>query len=136
MEEKPTLADLEALAVLICDKLGIARIPKINIKNAKRGFAHSHKGHFSIPRWTWKHGEMFVIHYCIHELIHFVDGDLDHGPRFAQLEDEMNALFDIRIERMRVYPARVYHNNKVLYTHPRVTRRLAKMFPPWLSQPL
>ena len=83
---------------------------------SNRGMARPRRGYFTVPTWAWKYGEHYVMYYTIHELTHFSNGGMRHGDVFKQIEDTLLALFDLEIERKKVYPKCIRHKKVVVYT--------------------
>jgi predicted metal-dependent hydrolase len=99
-----TLNEIQAIANLTAKFLGLPIKPRAKIKDSKRGYAHTTKGWFSIPKWAFDHGEKFVIYYVVHEVCHFYKGTLYHGKKFCQIEDKALRFWGLYIQRKKVYP--------------------------------
>jgi predicted metal-dependent hydrolase len=99
-----TLNEIQAIANLTAKFLGLSAKPKAEITSNRRGRAYTTKGRFSIPEWAFDHGEKFIIYYVVHEVCHFYEGTLDHGPKFCQIEDHALRFWGLYIQRKKVYP--------------------------------
>jgi len=88
-------------------------VPKVIVKDTRRGHALWKSSCVSIPKWAWTYGEGYLMYYVLHELTHYVGGKLSgHGVFFKQMEDILLAKWDIRIIRAKCYPKAVYYKGK------------------------
>ena len=100
-----TEADIQAIADLTAKFLGIPFRPIGKIRDVRRGTAWRKARWFSIPRWVLDHGEDYATYYVIHEVCHFANGYIHHGPEFREVEDRALAYWGLKIHRKKVYPA-------------------------------
>lgn len=104
MESTMTLADMQAIADLTAKALGLVDRPRVVLKSIRRGTARWKRGYFTIPEWTKIFGDDYVTYYVVHEVCHFWNGGIYHGPLFREVEDKALAYWGLYIKRKKVYP--------------------------------
>lgn len=111
-----TEADLQAVADLTIEAFPGASVkPHIHLKKARGGWCSYVTQNITIPEWTQACGESYIIYYVVHEVCHLLDFKDRHGAQFQRIEDKALKLWGIRIDRLRVYPKRLYLNGQKVY---------------------
>lgn len=112
-EQDMTRDDLQAIADLTAEGLGLDVRPHIKYLHVKGGGRASSKTcRITIPRWTAKYGKAYLTYYVVHEVCHFHPGATEHGIIFKMIEDRALAFWDIKIERAKAYPKKLYENGQ------------------------
>lgn len=127
LKEKFTIRDidLDAISDLCFEYL---KRPKIDFtwdwRDNQHGYADYSQKRIVMPKFAKAHGDTFVIQYFIHELCHLIvprDGRGGHGFKFKQMEIKLCALFGITFERARVYPTKIYLEDKLVWQHKKIS---------------
>jgi predicted metal-dependent hydrolase len=97
-----TNEDLQAVADLTAEAIGIRKRPVIQIKAVHAGRARTKTGLITIPKWSVsERPESYTIAYVVHEVCHFrVRG---HGCDFRELEMEALAYWGMKPLYKRAY---------------------------------
>jgi len=101
--------ELQAVADLTCEAL---RIPPVAVAQItkRRGYARNGSRSVSIPKWATERSEAYAIYYVVHEVCHHIAG-MGHGTDFQDCEVKALALWDIKIERKKIYARALYSGN-------------------------
>ena len=111
--------DYQAIADLTMEALGFPHI-ETRVKDIW-GAGRFNPHYITLPKWIGERGETFETYYVIHEVCHyeaFTTGKpLDgwHNADFKRLETRALALWGITIDRLRVYPKKLYLNGVSAY---------------------
>lgn len=95
--------DLQAVADITAEEIGLSTRPKIEVKDTQCGRARPKTNKITIPLWATKRIEEFVIYYTVHEVCHF-KGGMKHTPRLKKLEQGVLKQWDIMITYAKAYP--------------------------------
>lgn len=127
---KPLPDDPQAAAELVArealDHFGINGEWKgsIKVKNIQGGRFMSKTHNISIPRWTWRRGPEYFRYYVVHEVTHAAEllnspqtaRSTSHSSTFKDMEEAaLDALYDMKIIRRRVYPKRIIQRGKTVW---------------------
>lgn len=124
-----TTDDLRAAIDLTIESAGWPKLPyTILITTAARGRARPVQGLITVPTFAFSsnHDWLFVLYYALHEYVHLIVPHDGHGPRFKELERKGLSIWGLTIDYMRAYPARLYHDGKVIFEHWRIKARQAR----------
>lgn len=88
-----------------------------------RGRGYYDTKEVQLPAWLEECDPHYRIYYVVHELTHCLLG-YRHDKPFKRVEDVLLGLWDIAIERKKVYPKRLFHDGKEVLNIPHQTKLL------------
>lgn len=121
------MLDLQAITRRGAKIMKLKGTPAIRVIKAKRGYAHTHEGYFTIPLWATQTHQAHTIAYVLHELSHFCNclkygarkwSMRGHGKDQRRVEAEAAEVFGLRLiyQDGRCYPKLIKHleSNRIL----------------------
>jgi len=109
--------DLQAVADLTTEVLGGHPV-KVELKDIKAGYFIHKKNLAVVPEWIFEDGDVWVIYYIVHEVCHQWSNPKEkgmHSQLFKKKEEEGLKAWNIEMERMRVYPKKLYMNGFAIW---------------------
>ena len=100
-----TLTDLQDAANMAAKTLNLVGCPKVLFKNIQAGKCHRKTQSVSIPHWTAKHGDAYLLYYVLHEVCHFID--MSHNSVFKAAEAKCLQEWDLTIVYAKAYPRKL-----------------------------
>ena len=101
------LQDLQAIADLTAEVIGLPNRPQVRLKEVWSGRASRRSNAVTIPQWAVRdRPDAYAVYYTVHETCHF--RERGHGNAFKAIERQALKAWGLAPVYARAYPKQLY----------------------------